>query len=158
LGGNCRVISPLGGGARDFIEREFEELGIPARWIGTAAATRICTTILDLSSGETTELVENAGPMTSAELAEFAQEYAVHAARAELAVLSGSLASGTPTTFFRDLLRTTQCPAILDVRGPELLEALAEKPLLVKPNRHELSLTFDRPLADEMSLLGTMHE
>jgi fructose-1-phosphate kinase PfkB-like protein len=46
----------------------------------------------------------------------------------------------------------------LDVRGPELLEALKCRPLLVKPNREELVYTFGLHDPDEATLLRTMHK
>lgn len=153
-----RLLSPIGGPARESIEDEFEERDISARWIGTKAPLRVCTTILDRGTGVTTELVANAPPMLEAELAEFAHEYAVHAAKASVVVMSGSLSAGAPLTFYRDLLVHTACHAILDARGPELLAALETKPLLVKPNREELAKTLQRDLPDEMSLLYAMHE
>ncbi|HZZ71671.1 MAG TPA: PfkB family carbohydrate kinase, partial [Pirellulales bacterium] len=158
LGGRALVIAPLGGVARMAIAAEFADLAVDARWIPTAAATRVCTTIHDRTRAQTTELVENAGRMTAAELEHFAAEFKLHAARAELVVLSGSLAAGTPAEFFSQLLAETKCPAILDLRGPELLAALEHRPLLVKPNREELAATFNRALPDEMAVLAALHE
>jgi len=153
LGGPVKVISPLGGLATSAIEAEFDEADIPARWIGTQRDTRICTTILDEATGVTTELVENAPPLEPHELAEFYREYAVDAVKSRYVVLTGSIPAGTPETFYRELLAATPCPAILDVRGPELLCALERRPLLVKPNREELAHTLGRALPDERSLL-----
>src|SRR5262245_1748813 len=64
------TVALVGGPPREFLEREFAELGIARRWVACRSATRICTTILE-SGGRTTELVENAGPVTAAELDEF---------------------------------------------------------------------------------------
>lgn len=154
----CLTIAPLGGLARAAIEREFAELNAPTKWIGCAAPTRTCTTLLDTAAGATTELVENAGPLSAEELAAFRAAYILAVAQAELVVLSGSLPAGTPTTFYRDLLRETPCPAILDARGAELLAALAYRPLVVKPNRAELAGTLGRDLSDDSALLSAMRE
>ena len=53
------TISTLGGLAFDAFEAEFADLRVPRRWIRTQSPTRICTTILDKSTGTATELVEN---------------------------------------------------------------------------------------------------
>ena len=45
-------------------------------------------------------------------------------------VLTGSLPSGTPETFYFDLIAAASCPVILDARGPELLAALPALPRL----------------------------
>jgi len=73
-------------------------------------------------------------------------------------VLTGSLPTGTSTTFYRTLLGRTGCPVVLDARGPELLAALVCKPRVVKPNRAELALTVGRPLPDRVSVLLAMRE
>ncbi|HEX5446417.1 MAG TPA: PfkB family carbohydrate kinase, partial [Pirellulales bacterium] len=80
------------------------------------------------------------------------------ASHAELVVLSGSLPARTPASFYRDLLAVTPGRVVLDARGPELLEALPCRPLVVKPNREELARTLDRPLDDEAALLAGMRE
>ena len=161
------TLAPLGGPAFAAIEAEFAELNVPRRWIGTSAPTRICTTILDSRSGRTTELVENARSLPSADLDAFRQAYAEEAARAEVIVLSGSLPAGTPISFYRDLLSrspgSTHGAAgppkvILDARGPELLAALECRPYVVKPNREELGQTVGRPLTSDKELRAAMRE
>jgi tagatose 6-phosphate kinase len=158
LGGPSLTLAPLGGSPRAEIDREFADLGVPRRWIETRAATRVCTTILDRASGRITELVENGRPLEEDELAAFLAAYAGEAARAELVVLIGSLPSGAPTSFYRDLVMCTRCPMVLDFRGAGLLSVLDLKPLVVKPNREELGQTFGRPLEDDAELLEAMRQ
>ena len=143
LGAECTTIAPVGGPAGQQIDCEFTSLGIRRQWIESQTATRVCTTILTRLSG-TTELVENAGPLTPDEIDRFRAAFNEQAARAKLIVLSGSLTAVVPATLFRDLLTATTLPAILDIRGPELLAALECRPLLVKPNREELALMLRR--------------
>jgi 1-phosphofructokinase family hexose kinase len=154
----CSTLTVLGGPPAARIEQEFAELGAPLNGIKTAAPTRTCTTILDAQTGQTTELVENAGSPTEAELADFVAAFRQQAAAATTVVLTGSLPRGTPATFYRDLLADWPVRAILDVRGPELLAALERKPLLVKPNREELAMTVGRPVDSDERLLGAMRE
>jgi 1-phosphofructokinase family hexose kinase len=156
LGGPSLTLATLGGSPLAEIDREFATLGIPRRWVVTESATRVCTTVLDQASGVMTELVENGRPLRSEELAEFRRVYAEEAARASVAVIAGSLPTGTPEAFYRDLVERTPCPAVLDFRGPGLLACLDLKPLLVKPNREELAQTVGRPLGDDRQLLDAM--
>jgi len=158
LGGTSRTISVLGGSQADRIQREFAELAAPARWVRVAAPTRICTTVLDARSGQTTELVENAGTLTAEEIEDFVAAYEEDVTQAEMVVLTGSLPRGTPATFYSDLLAKTKCPTILDFRGKELEAALVHKPLVVKPNREELGQTVGRVLENEDDLRRAMHE
>jgi len=150
------ALAAVGGTVLDKIEREFRALGIPRHWVVSESATRICTTIVDRSSGAITELVENGHPLAAAELDEFRRAYSYQVARAEVAVLIGSLPAGTPRSFYRDLLKLTPCPAVLDFRGGELLLALELEPYVVKPNREELARTVGKPLDGDDELLAAM--
>ncbi len=156
LGGPGLTLAAVGGPPLEQIEAAFVEMGIPHRWVVTQAATRVCTTIVDRGSGKITELVENGRPLTEGELDAFRAAYAEEAARAEAAVLIGSLPAGTPPTFYRDLVQRTPCPAILDFRGEGLLSVLDLEPYVVKPNREELAQTLGRPLPTDRELCAAM--
>jgi 1-phosphofructokinase family hexose kinase len=145
LGAASKTLSLLGPHADSLIEREFDQLAIPHRWLRTKAATRVCTTILDRTTGETTELVENAAAVTDNELDGFADAFAEEAQDAEMIVLAGSLPTGAPSDFFARLLAATSVPVVLDIRGDELRAALGCQPLLIKPNREELARTLSLP-------------
>jgi tagatose 6-phosphate kinase len=150
------TLAPVGGLNLVPIEREFKSKNIDHRWIVTKAPTRVCTTIIDRSSGKITELVENGQPLTADELAEFRRAYVEEAAKAEVAILIGSLPAGTPDSYYRELAALTPCPAILDFRGQGLLSCLDLRPLVVKPNREELAQTVGRPLETDEDLLDAM--
>ncbi|MCE5268764.1 MAG: PfkB family carbohydrate kinase [Planctomycetaceae bacterium] len=156
LGGPSLTLAPLGGPPLEQIDRELADLGVPRRWIVTRATTRVCTTLLDRVTGEMTELVENGRPLTPEELDDFRRAYAEEAAKASVAVLTGSLPAGTPDRFYRELVERTPCPAVLDFRGPGLLATLDCQPLVVKPNREELSQTVNRSLDDDHQLVDAM--
>ena len=158
LGATSETVALVGGPAGEQIDREFMSLGIARHWVATHHATRICTTLIERSSGQVTELVENAGPITPAELEEFCRVYRLRSAQAQAVVLTGSLPAGVPRTLYRDLLRETDCLAVLDVRGPELLAALEARPFVVKPNREELAQTLARPLSSDAELHAGMRE
>ncbi len=162
LGAECLTISSVGGLAGRAIVDEFARLRVPARWIDVAAPTRACTTILEAAqqagTGRTTELVENAGPISPAELQQFEDTFRAAIPSARAVVLTGSLPPGADADVFRRLLQQTSAPAILDIRGPELTAALPCRPLAVKPNREELGHTFGRPLETDADLHNAMHE
>jgi len=158
LGCESRAVSIVGGESGDAICVEFAAEGIDARWVVSESPTRICTTLLSGSPRETTELVENAGAVTAAELEQFADVFASEVASAECVVLTGSLPQSTPATYYRDLMAHVSSRVILDVRGPELLEAIHLRPWLVKPNRHELAATVQRELNDDAAVQAAMRE
>jgi fructose-1-phosphate kinase PfkB-like protein len=131
-------------------------LGIPARWVATAASTRVCTTLLVDSDNSATELVENAWPLSTEELDAFAAAYSAEAAEAAVVILTGSLPEGTPAGCYCELLALTPGQVLLDARGPELLAALECRPFLVKPNRDELARTLGRDLDRDTDLWQAM--
>ncbi len=158
LGGPSLTLAPLGGPPLTEIEKEFAALGVPRRWIETAAATRVCTTLIDRATGQITELVENGRPLSECELGDYRAACIEEAARAEVAILIGSLPAGVPDSFYRELVAATPCPMVLDFRGAGLLSVLDLKPYVVKPNREELGQTLGRALDDEAALLAAMRE
>lgn len=158
LRATARTMSVLGGPHGEAIRAEFVRASIDAVWVATRVPTRVCTTILDAATGRTTELVENSAPLESEALDRFVAAFRDQAARAEVLVLSGSLPDGTPPDYYGRLLDGTAVPAVLDIRGPELLAALERRPCVVKPNRLELERTVNRGLPDDAALLEAMRE
>jgi 1-phosphofructokinase family hexose kinase len=156
LGGPSLTLAMVGGPNLSQIDAEFEDLGVPRRWVRTEASTRVCTTILDRSSATMTELVENGRPVTEQEVDAFRVAYIDEAAKADVVVLIGSLPTGTPSSLYRELLDATRCPAVLDFRGEGLLSVLDLEPYVVKPNREELTKTVGRALEDDDDLLTAM--
>lgn len=169
-----RAVTLLGGPHGDRIADEWRQAGLPLDIVRTTSETRVCTTLLDEATQTTTELVENVGPVTEAELSRFAEvfrrlvsgtgtqadgEHAVPETEpCDLVVLTGSLPEGAPATYFRDLLRDVRCRSVLDVRGPILEAALEQRPFLVKPNRVELELTVGRSLNSPSDIRGACRE
>lgn len=158
LGAPSKAVALVGGDTGKFIEAELQSLGGDAALVQSAAPTRICTTILDLSTGRTTELVENAGPATNEELDRFAAEFAEHAKSATVVLLIGSLPVGVPSSYYRRLCESCDGRVVMDARGAELIDCLPLRPFLVKPNREELARTVGRSLSSDDDLLAAMRE
>ncbi len=158
LGAKVEMLSTIGGAPGEAIRNEVTAAGITGHWISTAAPTRVCTTLLDGSPGRVTELVKNTAAAAPKELADVLALYQATVVGAKLVVLTGSLPEGAPATFYRDLLRLTHCPAILDFRGPDLWAALEMSPLLIKPNREELARTVGRELKNEREVQAAVEE
>ena len=158
LGASCKALTLAGGMAGEAMRQEFSQLGIAARWIESQTPTRVCTTIVDAPGHSCTELVPDSAEISPMERIAFLAAYSQEAANAEVVVLIGSLPVGTPADFYRDLMLRTTAKVILDARGIELLEALAVKPFLVKPNRYELEQTLGRALRSEKEMVGAIRE
>jgi 1-phosphofructokinase family hexose kinase len=158
FGAPGKALTVVGGVPGEEVRRDFARLGVAARWVEVATPTRVCTTVVEAARRTATELVPEAGAVSDAERAAFLAAYGDEAAVAAVAVLIGSLPAGTPAGFYRELLARTPGKAVLDARGPELLEALHEKPFLVKPNRDELQRTLGRALPGAPDLFDAMRE
>jgi tagatose 6-phosphate kinase len=158
LGAASRILSFAGGSTGQLMREEFQTLGIPTCWIDSCVPTRVCTTILDRSTGSTSELVENSRSVPVEELDRFFAAFVEEAEAADWVVLTGSLRGGPPADFYRRLMERTKAQVVLDVRGPELAACLPLKPFLVKPNREELAATVGQPLATDAELLSAMQE
>jgi 1-phosphofructokinase family hexose kinase len=157
LGADSQALTLAGGQPREAIARELTQLGVRHRLIETHRATRVCTTLVE-AGGQTTELVENAGPITGEELADFRAAFGALAAGAEIVVFSGSLPAGVSRSLYAELLEGVAARVVLDASGPELLAALARRPFLVKPNREELARTLQREFAGDADLFVAIDE
>lgn len=158
LGVEANTLSAGGGWSLAAMDAELTALNVPHRWVETSHPARVCTTVIDTGGHVTTELVENSAALRAEELAAFQQAYLDEVQKAEVVVLSGSLPNGTPATYYRDLVSRSPGRVIMDVRGPELLEALVTRPFLVKPNRAELARTVQRDLSQDSDLQAAMLE
>ena len=158
LGAPSKSLCLTGGITGQQIQNDFRSLNVPVCWIPSQIPSRICTTILDESTQTTTELVENSHPIPADELEAFFQAFVEESLSADVIVLSGSLPSGTPVTFYRRLMEQVTTKVVLDIRGPELEEVLNLKPFVVKPNREELARTVARDLSTEEDLVSAMDQ
>lgn len=153
-----RAMTVLGGATGVQMRAALAAEGLDAAVVETRAATRVCTTVIGRAEDCTTELVEEASALDAAELVGFRDRFRMEAERAKAMVLTGSLPAGAPADYYRSLIDGLAAPAVLDIRGPELLATLPLKPLLVKPNREELARTRGRPIVGEAELAAAMRE
>ncbi|MCA8998683.1 MAG: 1-phosphofructokinase family hexose kinase [Planctomycetaceae bacterium] len=137
---------------------EVESLGVDADWINVEHPTRVCTTILQTEGFQTTELVENAPPVSPAVLENFLSRVRERSHHCDVVALAGSLPSNAQSDYYRQLLDQTEAKLVLDFRGEGLLRCLDLKPLVVKPNREELEMTLGRPLPHDEDLITGMGE
>jgi 1-phosphofructokinase family hexose kinase len=158
LGADVKALTVCGGTTGEEIRRDLGRLAIPALCVETSTPTRICTTIVDAAAHAATELVPNAAELDDAGRDAFVAAYNAEAPAASVVILIGSLPVGTPDGFYRELIGRTPGKVLLDAQGPELLEALAARPFLVKPNREELERTLGRPLRQKRELYEGMRE
>ena len=100
LGVPQQTLSVVGGPTGELIAADLVQLGISARLIETDHPTRVCTTILDQATQQTTELVENSAQLPATTVNEYLQAFREELSSAELVVLSGSLPDATPVDVY----------------------------------------------------------
>jgi tagatose 6-phosphate kinase len=164
LGAHPVATGFLGGVRGEFLRAAMAERGVEFDFVPVSVQTRQCITVVDESAGTHTELVEENRPVKPAEFTTFMAVIRRRIPGCRAVVMSGSIASGCPTTLYRDCTRLAEeaeALSIVDAQGAALAEALKAKPGLVKPNRTELAATVGRELkseADVRKAMRALHE
>lgn len=159
LGEEAMLCVPVGGDTGRFIRRDLDALGIAHDCVESKAPTRTCVTVVDRAAGTATELVEEAGPLSADESAQMLAKMKAHLPGCRMMILSGTLAEGVSEDFYFDCCRAagqSGVPVILDARGNPLTRALPTRPLVVKPNRHELAAMMGKSIDDDGALWEAM--
>jgi 1-phosphofructokinase len=132
----------------------FAAKGIDDRFIRVAGQTRTNLKLLDLQSGDTTDVNLPGLSLTAGVFAAACARLLESAGPGSLVVLAGSLPGGLTADTYADLTRRLKARGarvVLDASGPALAAALAAGadalPEVLKPNRHELEEWAGRPLA-----------
>jgi 1-phosphofructokinase family hexose kinase len=142
LGGSSEACTILAGHNGHWILEQLELDGIPAHTVWGTGETRICTSIIDTHSKQITEIYESGVPIDPKLWGSFEETVAKSLPGAEWITFSGSLPPGAPVDGYTRLLRLAVAhgmPAILDIHGEPLRQALHAKPAWVKINASEIS-------------------
>ncbi len=141
IGAEARVVCYAGGtNGRLFLEQLGGE-GIACDPVAIAAETRTCTTFVD-ADGRCTEVIEPAPEVTAGERAAFRELAARRLGSARVLALMGTPVRGETPDCYRWLVRAAHdrgVPVVLDAAGPAAVEALAERPEVLKVNAEELA-------------------
>ncbi len=143
LGLDGAMVAVLGGHAGAWYREALRERSIDLHEVSVDGETRTCTSILDESTGELTELYEAGVRLDESDWA--AVEAALRAAiggdgPGTVVVLAGSLPPGTPVDGYARLVRLSSASgarAVVDHDGASLAAALEAHPWLVKVNAAE---------------------
>jgi tagatose 6-phosphate kinase len=131
LGARVRLLT-VAGGARG---RRLAAGLPPSVVVRVRAETRMCQTLI--AGGGITELVEEAGALSRAEVAAVWRQFERLQARARWIVLSGSVPAGCGEDFYARLIRRARAPVLVDAHGRPLVHAMRARPFLLKVNRDE---------------------
>ncbi|MGT2914740.1 1-phosphofructokinase [Streptococcus dysgalactiae] len=135
----------LGGFTGHFIEDSLKNEGIETAFVKVEQDTRINVKI---KSQEETE-INGQGPMISQEQLEALKAKLSQLTSDDTVVFAGSAPANLGNAVYKELIplvRQSGAQVVCDFEGQPLLDALANNPLLVKPNNHELEAIFGVPL------------
>lgn len=135
----------LGGFTGHFIEDSLKNEGIETAFVKVEQDTRINVKI---KLQEETE-INAQGPMISQEQLEALKAKLSQLTSDDTVVFAGSAPANLGNAVYKELIplvRQSGAQVVCDFEGQPLLDALANNPLLVKPNNHELEAIFGVPL------------
>ena len=132
----------IGGFTGNFIREKLQEEGLMTDFIEVQGDTRIN---IKLRSQVETE-INGRGPIIEAEDLAKLKETLYSLTSDDLVVFSGSIPKGLSTGIYLELVKEMNqrhIPFVVDISSQELLDILPFKPVLVKPNHHELAAIFE---------------
>ena len=130
----------------------FNSLGVKTEFIKVKGDSRINVKI---KSNEETE-INGAGPMISAENLESLFNRLDQLVEGDILVLAGSIPSTLPRDLYLQIQKRVSqknVKVVVDTSGKALLEAIKNKPFLIKPNNHEIEEIFDVKIISEKELI-----
>ena len=127
------------------LDTMLREQGIGSEFINTSGSVRTNIKIMDTENGVMTELNGRGDKVSSRTLRSLEDMLSRIIEGSEILILGGSLPQGCPDDTYRRIIRRLRgkpLRVVVDTSGQPLLEAVKEKPFLIKPNLTELKNTF----------------
>ena len=144
-------------GAR--IQRELDAEGILNDFAQIAGESRSSTVLIDPTTGNQTEIIENGPSVTAAELEALLERLEYVARDASIIVLAGSLPRDVPEGWYADAikrLRRTGAEIVLDSEGEPLRLGIAAEPHLVAPNQREAEELVGHEFSGDADLMDAL--
>jgi len=125
--------------------------GLAVEWVESNSQIRFCYTVIDESSGEVTELVEESSPVAEGteqlllEKFDIMLNHGYPLPTPHTLIISGTKAAGYSETVIPEMVRKAKekgLRIILDIKGDDLKECLKYEPDIIKPNLDEFLETF----------------
>lgn len=140
----------LGGYTGKFIEGCLREINVESYFTEVKGETRSSINII-AEDGFVTEILEPGPTISTEELEELITDFKNKIKKADLVILSGSVAKGIPADIYNRLIRIAKeggKRCILDASGEALLHGIEAVPYMIKPNQKELEYLVGHKLRD----------
>lgn len=149
LGGSTMATGFLGGSTGYAVRKVLDDQGAIHRFVEVRGETRINFSVED-DSEEPPTTFNARGPEISEEELDALRSLLPELLYATRWItVGGSMPPGVPTGFYAEIIRFARehgVRVMVDADGPAMLQALEEKPDLVKPNVHEASRLIGKPI------------
>jgi len=147
-------LTQLGGPTRDWFLSMCASDQLDVRWVESGASIRFCTTIIELNGSHATELVEEGAAVAVSTHDAILKSFMELMPLVDAVLLSGTVAAGFRPGMMGELARLAGESGkhlYLDIKGRDLVDCLAARPVSVKPNLEELAATacVPRPANDD---------
>ena len=155
------ALTVVGGDSVREFQRLARESEIQIIYISVPGEIRSNIHVFDQSTGNIFKVNQPGNALADVHFNHFKMLYRQQLRSASAVALGGSLPPESPVTAYRDLTELAvrhNVPAVVDAVGPVLLEALAAKPFIAKPNRRELEETLGRKLRTEKQIIAAARE
>lgn len=143
------AVLPLGGAPGALVADLLDAQGIEVAPVPVAGATRSNIALAE-ADGILTKINAPGPELSPAEQELLLETVRAHSRDADWIACCGSLPRGLAPSWYADVVARAHAAGAriaLDTSGPALLEALRERPDVVKPNAEELAEAVGRPLA-----------
>lgn len=145
----------------ELFQKLFEQKGIADRFVRIAGKTRVNVKIVDQIQQQVTDINFPGCPATELARQQLTETLSHLAADHDWFILSGSIPSGVPDMFYRDLvslLKAQDKTVVIDTSGDSLRHALVAQPDVIKPNLVELQELLGRSLSTETEIIAAAQE
>ncbi|MCM3117744.1 1-phosphofructokinase [Neobacillus sp. MER 74] len=155
FGTSSIALGFIGGFTGAYIEQYLQKELIETDFVQVDEDTRIN---VKLKTGQESEINAN-GPKITAENFSLLKQKIKKLSADDLLVLAGSIPSSLPKTTYEELVKIcseSSAQFVVDAEGDLLKKVLPYRPLLIKPNHHELGELFDATIttAEEVIPFG----
>ncbi|MFT4245860.1 MAG: 1-phosphofructokinase [Micrococcaceae bacterium] len=143
----------MGGFTGNFIKKALRKEHVTTNFTEVDDDTRINIKIKD--TNQETE-INGLGPKISNAELEDLKTHISNSDSEDIVVFSGSKPASVPDSFYQELINIVQqsgAEFVIDTTGKDLMDALPSKPLLVKPNNHELAELFNTEFNSVLSII-----
>ncbi len=155
------ALTVVGGDSIQQFQRLAQAIGIPIVYINIPGEMRINIHISDPNTGRNLKVNQSGVELDDVHFRHFKLLFNQHLRQAHYVAIGGSLPPGRSPEAYRELVSLATDAGVrtlVDTTEKPLLEAIPEKPFMVKPNRHELEATLGGSFSTPEEILAGARE